>query len=124
VPRGIYVDNGPEVVSRALDAWAPRHGVKLAFSRPGTPTDRPFIESFNGHFRQGCRNLPWFAALEEAYAVIEAGRVEYTTVRPHRALPNWTPAAYRAHWSQTQEVQAAGSERFGWTKNWEQVRAF
>ena len=43
LPKVIQVDNGPEFTSQALDAWAHHHGVKLAFSRPGTPTDNPFI---------------------------------------------------------------------------------
>jgi putative transposase len=54
VPKVIFVDNGPEFISKALDAWAHRNGVRLAFSRPGTPTDNPFIEAFNGRFRQEC----------------------------------------------------------------------
>jgi putative transposase len=48
LPKIIQVDNGPEFVSKVLDAWAHRNGVKLAFSRPGTPTDNPYIEAFNG----------------------------------------------------------------------------
>src|SRR5437763_898071 len=40
-PQTIHVDNGPEFVSRALDEWAHRNGVKLDFSRPGRPTDNP-----------------------------------------------------------------------------------
>lgn len=39
--------------SKALDLWAYEHGVTLDFSRPGKPTDNPFIESFKGSFRQG-----------------------------------------------------------------------
>jgi putative transposase len=31
--------------------------VTLDFSRPGKPTDNPFIESFNGSFRDECLNL-------------------------------------------------------------------
>ncbi len=33
----ITLDNGPEFIGKALDAWANRHGVKLVFSRPGKP---------------------------------------------------------------------------------------
>jgi transposase InsO family protein len=32
----------------------------LDFSRPGKPTDNPFIESFNGSFRDECLNTNWF----------------------------------------------------------------
>jgi putative transposase len=47
VPKEICMDNGSEFVSRALDAWAHRQGVRLTYSRPGTPTDNDYIESFN-----------------------------------------------------------------------------
>ncbi len=66
MPERIAVDNGPEFVSKALDAWAYRNGVRLEFSRPGKPTDNAFAESFNGHFRAECLDCHWFASLEEA----------------------------------------------------------
>ena len=34
-PQMITVDNGSEFTSKALDAWAHKHGVKLDFIRPG-----------------------------------------------------------------------------------------
>ena len=96
VPERIAVDNGPEFVSKALDAWAYRNGVQLEFSRPGMPTDNAFAESFNGRFRAECLDQHWFASLEEARQTIEAWRVEYNTERPHRALGQQTPAAWIA----------------------------
>ena len=60
VPRRIQVDNGSEFISKALDQWAYDSGVTLGFSRPGKPTDNPYIESFNGSFRDKCLNLHWF----------------------------------------------------------------
>ncbi len=50
-PQRIQVDNGSEFISKILDRWAYEHDVVLDFSRPGKPTDNPFIESFNGRFR-------------------------------------------------------------------------
>jgi putative transposase len=79
-----------------MDAWVYRHGVRLEFSRPGKPTDNPFIESFNGHFRAECLGQHWFLSLEEARTTIEAWRVEYNTVRPHRTLGQLTPEAFLA----------------------------
>jgi hypothetical protein len=70
------VDNGPEFVSKALDAWAYRHGVQLIFSRPGKPTENPFVEVFHSHFRDECLDQHWFASLEEARQIIEAWRTE------------------------------------------------
>ncbi len=60
--------------------------MKLAFSRPGKPTDHPFIEAFNGRLRDECLDQHWCASLEDAQTTIEAWRVEYNTVRPHTAL--------------------------------------
>ena len=53
-PRVIRVDNGPEFVSKALDRWAHENAVTLDSSRPGTPTDNAFAESFNGRLRVDC----------------------------------------------------------------------
>jgi putative transposase len=102
LPKILQVDNGPEFTSQALDAWAHRHGVKLAFSRPGTPTDNPFIEAFNGRVRQECLDLQWFYSLEEARNCLEEWRVDYNTIRPHTALGSQTPAAFVAAWHEQQ----------------------
>ena len=106
-PQMLSIDNGPEFVSKALDAWAYRHGVQLEFSRPGKPTDNAFIEAFNRRFRDECLNLHWFASLDEAQATIEAWRVDYNTERPHGALGQQTPTAFSRAWSAT-ALEAAG----------------
>jgi len=43
----------------------------LDFSRPGKPTDNPYIESFNGSFRDECLNRHWFLSLTDAQENIE-----------------------------------------------------
>ncbi len=60
LPLRIQVDNGSEFISKVLDKWAYENQVVLDFSRPGKSTDNPFIESFNGSFRDECLNLHWF----------------------------------------------------------------
>ncbi|AWM33573.1 hypothetical protein DDQ68_12735 [Hymenobacter nivis] len=42
---------GSAFISKALDRWAYDQHVTLDFSRPGKPTDNPYMESFNGSFR-------------------------------------------------------------------------
>jgi putative transposase len=103
-PERIAIDNGPEFISKALDAWAYRNGVQLEFSRPGKPTDNAFVESFNGRFRDECLDQHWFASLEEARQTVEAWQIEYNTVRPHRALGQQTPAAWEAAWTPTRKA--------------------
>ncbi len=90
-PGRIQVDNGSEFISKALDKWAYDHQVTLDFSRPGKPTDNPFIESFNGSFRDECLNVNWFLSLEDAQDKIDAWRKEYNEFRPHSSLGDLTP---------------------------------
>ena len=95
-PRAITVDNGTEFTARATDAWAHAHGVELRFSRPGTPTDNPFIESFNDKFRDECLNQHWFGGLADARFTIENWRIDYNLNRPHSSLGNLTPCEFAA----------------------------
>jgi putative transposase len=60
-PQIIRCDNGPEFVSVQLDQWAYWNNVTLDFSRPGTPSDNAFCESFNNRVRQELLNPNWFA---------------------------------------------------------------
>ena len=94
LPKWIQVDNGSEFISKAPDKWAYEHGVQLDFSRPGKPTDNPFIESFNGSFRDECLNVHWFLSLADAQEKIENWRIEYNEDRIHSSLGNVTPREY------------------------------
>jgi putative transposase len=91
VPERIQVDNGSEFISKALDRWAYDQHVTLDFSRPGKPTDNPYIESVNGSFRDECLNVHWFLSLTDAQEKIEHWRQEYNGFRPHSSLQNLTP---------------------------------
>jgi putative transposase len=94
LPRIIVVDNGPEFVSNALDAWAYQRGVKLTFIRPGKPVENAYIESFNGRFRDECLNENWFLTLEHARGIIEKWRIDYNNERPHSSLGYLTPEEF------------------------------
>ena len=93
-PARLVLDNGPEFTSVALDQWAYRHGVELAFIRPGKPIENAFVESFNGKFRDECLNLHWFTSLNDARHRIERWRGEYNHVRPHSSLDDLTPVEF------------------------------
>ena len=45
-PKMITADYGSEFTSKALDAWAYTHGVKLDLIRPGKPMENAVIERF------------------------------------------------------------------------------
>jgi putative transposase len=91
IPERIQVDNGSEFISKDFDRWAYENKVILDYSRPGKPTDNPFIESFNGSFRDECLNVNWFLSMDDAVEKIEAWREEYNSFRPHSSLNDLTP---------------------------------
>jgi putative transposase len=92
LPQRIQVDNGSEFISKDFDRWAYENGITLDYSRPGRPTDNPFIESFNGSFRDECLNTNWFLSLEDARDKIESFRRDYNEFRPHSSLQGKTPS--------------------------------
>lgn len=79
-PDALDVDNGPESISRVLDAWAYRNKVKRELSPPsGKPTDNAPIEGFNARLRAECLSRHEFANLREAQEVLEAFCLDYNT---------------------------------------------
>ena len=96
LPKRIQVDNGTEFISKALDRWAYENRVTLDFSRPGKPTDNPFIESFNGSFRDECLNVNWFLSLMDAQDKIHQWKWEYNHFRPHSSLNGMTPIEFES----------------------------
>ena len=96
LPRRLLTDNGPEFTGHALNEWAQKHGVGLAHSRPGNPTDNGFVDSFNGRLRDECLNQNIFVSLAEARRLIEQWRQDYNCNRPHSALGWQSPEAFRA----------------------------
>jgi putative transposase len=94
LPASLRVDNGPEFISGAMDAWATKHGVKLDFIQPGKPTQNAHVESFNGRFRDECLAQARFPTLARARAEIEIWRVDYNCERPHSSLDYRTPKAF------------------------------
>lgn len=93
-PKILVTDNGPEFTGRALGEWVMAHEIRLAFIRPGKPIENPFIESFNGRFRDECLNEHWFSTVMHARGIIENWRIEYNEDRPHSSLNDLTPAEF------------------------------
>jgi putative transposase len=105
LPEVITVDNGPEFISKALDAWAYANGVKLNFIQPGKPTQNCYIESFNGKFRDECLDEHVFVSLHHAQKTIEIWRQDYNANRPHRSLKQLTPEEFAARCNRQNETE-------------------
>lgn len=94
LPARIQCDNGSEFISKDVDRWAYENKVTLDFSRPGKPTDNPYVESFNGKFRDECLSINWFLSLEDATEKIEEWKWDYNLLRPHSSLDDLSPQEF------------------------------
>jgi len=107
-PISITVDHGTEFMSKALEDWAWRRGVKLDFIRPGKPNENGHIESFNGRLRDECLNVSQFTSLDDARRQIEAWRQDYNHARPHSSLRYLTPHEF-ARQGQQHRIDEGGA---------------
>lgn len=95
-PRTIVSDNGTELTSNAILAWADETRIGWHYIAPGKPVQNAFIESFNGRLRDEFLNETLFRSLHQAREALEAWRYDYNTNRPHSRLGWLTPATYAA----------------------------
>lgn len=93
-PGQLVLDNGPELISCALEEWAHRHAVTLHFIDPGKPIQNAHCESFHGRLRDECLNEHWFLGIGDARQIVEAWRRDYNHARPHSALGYQTPVEF------------------------------
>lgn len=93
-PERIQCDNGSEFISKEVDKWAYENGVTMDFSRPGKPTDNPYVESFNGKFRDECLSVNWFLSLQDAKGKLDEWKWDYNLFRPHSSLKDLTPQEF------------------------------
>jgi transposase InsO family protein len=94
-PRVLRMDNGPELVSQALQQFCAGR-VGLSYIPPGTPWNNGYIESFNHRLRKECLNRNHWTTLLEARVVIGDFKDEHNRGHRHSALGYLTPAEYAA----------------------------
>jgi len=102
-PSYLRMDNGPELIAWGLREWCRLSGTDTSYIEPGAQWENPFVESFNGRFRDECLNVEEFWDLIEAQVTVEQWRIEYNTFRPHSALGGLTPAEFAAKWASEHE---------------------
>ncbi len=95
-PKYIRSDNGPEFIAYAVQDWLRDNGCDVMYIKPGSPWENPYIESFNGKFRDECLNMHIFRNVKEAQIIVDNWRDEYNHYRPHSSLGNLTPVEYAA----------------------------
>lgn len=104
-PRCLRSDNGPELVSKAVQTWLKDHHVDTHYIDPGSPWQNAYNESFNSIFRITCLDRWLFSSMTEARAVINLWLEEYNTVRPHGSLGGMNPKQFLQHWTEDLTTQ-------------------
>lgn len=69
-PQRVILDNGPAMVAKALDGWAYARGVELACTRPATPVDNWYVESFHDKFRDECSSTQRLRAFGPSHVAL------------------------------------------------------
>lgn len=93
-PKQLRLDNGPEMISEALQTWADKHGVRLQFIQPGRPMQNGFIERFNRSFRNEVLDAYLFEALDDVRELTNGWLWRYNNRRTHDSLDRKTPTEY------------------------------
>ncbi len=93
-PRMIVSDNGSELTSNAILAWADRAHVEWHYIAPGKPMQNGFIESFNGRLRDELLNETLFSSINHARTTLSKWREDYNKDRPHSQLGWMTPSEF------------------------------
>ena len=93
-PKQIRMDNGPELISHRLEAWAKEKNIELLHIQPGKPAQNAYIERFNRTYREDILDAHLFDRLEEVRAITERWLEEYNTIRPHDALVGLSPRQF------------------------------
>ncbi len=93
-PERLRMDNGPELISRELAAWAADHRITMQFIQKGKPTQNAYIERFNRTYRTEVQDCYVFNSLNEVRVLTEEWLYHYNHKRPHTALVRIPPVVY------------------------------
>lgn len=91
LPKVIRCDNGPELVSAALQNWAGNRGISIEYIQPGKPQQNAYVERFNRTVRYEWLAQYLFDSIDEAQTFATRWLWNYNHERPNMALGGITP---------------------------------
>jgi len=94
-PMQIRVDNGPEFVSSTFVNFCNQHKIEIKYIQPGKPMQNGFIERFNRSYRTEILDAYIFYSISQVRILTDQWIEHYNYNRPHDALNNMSPIAYK-----------------------------
>lgn len=96
VPQAIRSDNGPEFVSRAIQAWLEKLQIQTLYVAPGSPWENGYAESFHSKLRDEFLQREVFETLSSARRQTQTWNEDYNHHRPHSSLGYVPPSEFAA----------------------------
>lgn len=90
-PVAIRFDNGPEYISKTLQAWAQMMEIRLEYTQPGNPQQNAYVERFNRTVRYEWLSQYCWENLQEVQLYATEWLWKYNHERPNMALGGITP---------------------------------
>ena len=92
-PAAIRCDNGPELLSGPLIAWANKNRITMLYIQPGKPTQNAYIERFNRTARHEWLDMHLFHSVAHAQLLATQWLWSYNNEKPNTAIggvpPRW-----------------------------------
>ena len=85
-PDAIRCDNGPENISKLIQAWAQELGIKLLYIQPGNPQQNAYIERFNRTVRYEWLSQYLWQSIEQVQDYATRWMYVYNHERPNMAI--------------------------------------
>ena len=90
-PDAIRCDNGPENISKLIQAWAQELGIKLLYIQPGNPQQNAYIERFNRTVRYEWLSQYLWQSIEQVQDYATRWMYVYNHERPNMAIGGVPP---------------------------------
>ena len=90
-PSVIRADNGPELISGLLFAWAAKHQIHIQHIQPGKPQQNAYVERFNRTVRYEWLSQHYWESINEVQGFATQWMYKYNHQRPNMALGGITP---------------------------------